>query len=161
MISKLIVWGEDRQKAIDRLYEALNDYKVIGLPTNIKFMKRVLLNDTFKKGVFDTSFIQNNEKELLGDKELSKTELQKQHATIAITNLWFENEKLRLKRKSNVDPWKTYDNFRINHPGRREVKLKSANDKSHRYLVEYSNENTFSVYEELSHDKLEPVILNA
>ena len=75
MISKLIVWGEDRQKAIDRLYEALDDYKVIGLPTNIKFMKRVLLNETFKKGVFDTSFIQNNEKELLGVEELSKKEL--------------------------------------------------------------------------------------
>jgi acetyl/propionyl-CoA carboxylase alpha subunit len=57
MISKLIVWGETRQEAIDRLYTSLSDYKVIGLPTNIKFMKRVLLNETFKKGVFDTSFI--------------------------------------------------------------------------------------------------------
>ena len=66
MISKLVVWDENRQKAIDRLYQALEDYKVVGLPTNIKFMKRVLLNDTFKSGVFDTSFIQNNEKELLG-----------------------------------------------------------------------------------------------
>jgi len=57
MISKLIVWGETRQEAIDRLYQSLEDYKVIGLPTNIKFMKRVLLNSTFKTGVFDTSFI--------------------------------------------------------------------------------------------------------
>lgn len=57
MISKLIVWGETREEAIDRLYQSLSDYKVIGLPTNIKFMKRVLKNETFKKGVFDTSFI--------------------------------------------------------------------------------------------------------
>lgn len=57
MISKLIVWGEDRNQAIDRLYQALDDYKVVGLPNNIKFLKRVLLNDTFKTGVFDTSFI--------------------------------------------------------------------------------------------------------
>lgn len=47
MISKLIVWGENRNEAIERLYQALDDYKVIGLPTNIKFMKRVLLNSTF------------------------------------------------------------------------------------------------------------------
>jgi 3-methylcrotonyl-CoA carboxylase alpha subunit len=57
MISKLIVWGEDRTQAIDRLYQALDDYKVIGLPNNIKFLKRVLLNKTFQTGVFDTSFI--------------------------------------------------------------------------------------------------------
>jgi acetyl/propionyl-CoA carboxylase alpha subunit len=57
MISKLIVWGKDRSEAIERLYTALDDYKVVGLPTNIKFMKRVLLNDTFKTGLFDTSFI--------------------------------------------------------------------------------------------------------
>jgi 3-methylcrotonyl-CoA carboxylase alpha subunit len=58
MISKLIVWGKDRDEACERLYSALDEYKVIGLPTNIKFMKRVLLNKTFKTGVFDTSFIQ-------------------------------------------------------------------------------------------------------
>ena len=58
MISKLIVWGKDRPEAIERLHQALDDYKVVGLPTNIKLMKRVLLNETFKTGVFDTSFIQ-------------------------------------------------------------------------------------------------------
>ena len=58
MISKLIVWGADRSEAIERLHTALDDYKVVGLPTNIKFMKRVLLNKTFKTGLFDTSFIQ-------------------------------------------------------------------------------------------------------
>lgn len=72
MISKLIVWGETRQEAIDRLYQSLEDYKVIGLPTNIKFMKRVLLNSTFKTGVFDTSFIAQNEQELLGNRQLSE-----------------------------------------------------------------------------------------
>ena len=72
MISKLIVWGKDRDEACERLYTALDDYKVIGLPTNIKFMKRVLLNKTFKTGLFDTSFIQQNELELLGDKPLTQ-----------------------------------------------------------------------------------------
>lgn len=40
-------------------------------------MKRVLLNETFKKGVFDTSFIAQNEKELLGDKEFSEQDKNK------------------------------------------------------------------------------------
>ena len=57
MISKLIVWGETRNEAIERMYQALDDYKVVGIPTNIKFMKRCLLNATFQTGLFDTSFI--------------------------------------------------------------------------------------------------------
>jgi acetyl/propionyl-CoA carboxylase alpha subunit len=66
MISKLIVAAPDRNQAIKALYNALNDYKVIGLKTNIKFLKRVLLNDDFNKWDFDTSFIAQNEKDLLG-----------------------------------------------------------------------------------------------
>lgn len=45
MISKLIVTGDDRPSAIQNLYNALENYKVVGLPTNIKFLKRVLLNE--------------------------------------------------------------------------------------------------------------------
>lgn len=71
MISKLIVWGETRAEAIERLYQALDDYKVIGLPTNIKFMKRILLNSTFQTGLFDTSFIAQNARELLGEEVLT------------------------------------------------------------------------------------------
>ena len=59
------VASEDRDSAIQELYNALDDYKVIGLPTNIKFLKRVLLNKQFKSWDFDTSFIAQNEAELL------------------------------------------------------------------------------------------------
>jgi pyruvate carboxylase len=38
----------------------------VGLPTNIKFLKRVLLNREFETGEFDTSFIAKHEEELLG-----------------------------------------------------------------------------------------------
>lgn len=77
MISKLIVWGENRTEAIERMYQALDDYKVVGIPTNIKFMKRCLLNSTFKTGLFDTSFIAQHEKELLGNPELNQKQRDK------------------------------------------------------------------------------------
>ena len=57
MISKLIVAAPDRNQAMNALYSALNDYKVVGLPTNIKFLKRVMLNKDFQEWNFDTSFI--------------------------------------------------------------------------------------------------------
>ena len=42
MISKLIVKESTRQKAIESLDLALEKYQVIGLPTNIKFLRRTL-----------------------------------------------------------------------------------------------------------------------
>ncbi len=146
MISKLIVWGKDRAEACERLYQALDEYKVVGLPTNIKFMKRVLLNETFKTGVFDTSFIQQNEKELLGDKPLTKEAENQRLASIALANIWFENEKNRFRRPSPIDPWQTFDNFRINHKARREIQLQEGENKVHKLKVEYLSENKFNVY---------------
>lgn len=42
MISKLIVHADTREKAIAATHEALNNYDILGLKTNIKFLKRVL-----------------------------------------------------------------------------------------------------------------------
>lgn len=48
MISKLIVHESTRSKAIEALDMALENYHVIGLPTNIKFLRRTLAVDEFQ-----------------------------------------------------------------------------------------------------------------
>jgi len=62
----------------------------------------------------------------LGQRPVSKEEEMRQKAVVALVNVWFENNKLRLKRKSKVDPWEQYDNFRINSAALREIKLTSG-----------------------------------
>ncbi len=57
MISKLSVWGRDRATAIARLDRALAEYKVVGLTTNISFLRRALVTEEFKSGDFDTGFV--------------------------------------------------------------------------------------------------------
>ena len=42
MIAKLIVWGEDRATAIQRLQQALGEYRIAGLTTNINFLSRLV-----------------------------------------------------------------------------------------------------------------------
>ena len=39
---------------------ALDDYKVVGLRNNLKFLKRVFANPIFQGGEYDTSFIEKN-----------------------------------------------------------------------------------------------------
>jgi len=40
---------------------ALNNYRILGLPTNISFLRRVIDNDVFAHGEYDTNFIKENE----------------------------------------------------------------------------------------------------
>ena len=65
MISKLIVHSATRDKAIQALDQALYDYKVVGVPTNIKFLRRTLAQPTFISGDFTTAFIEKHQEELL------------------------------------------------------------------------------------------------
>ncbi|MGB9627993.1 MAG: acetyl-CoA carboxylase biotin carboxylase subunit, partial [Thermodesulfobacteriota bacterium] len=57
MISKLIVWGRDRDEAIERMRRGLYEYVIIGIKTNIPFHKAVMENPTFRKGELGTHFI--------------------------------------------------------------------------------------------------------
>ena len=59
MISKLSVWGADRATAIARLDRALAEYKVVGITTNIRFLRRAIVTDEFRSGDFDTGFVGN------------------------------------------------------------------------------------------------------
>lgn len=61
MIAKLIVYRENREKAIQTAMTALRKIKIQGLKTTIPFCKAVLTNKAFKQGKINTSFI---EKEL-------------------------------------------------------------------------------------------------
>ncbi|MGD0693394.1 MAG: acetyl-CoA carboxylase biotin carboxylase subunit [Terriglobia bacterium] len=57
LLSKLIVWGENRSGAIARMRRALDEYQVFGIQTNVPFFRRVLDHPEFVAGQVDTGFI--------------------------------------------------------------------------------------------------------
>ena len=57
LISKLIVWGENRGEAIDRMKRALSEYHISGVITTIPFHRKVMHNEKFIKGEISTHFI--------------------------------------------------------------------------------------------------------
>ncbi|NVB81989.1 MAG: acetyl-CoA carboxylase biotin carboxylase subunit [Kofleriaceae bacterium] len=64
MISKLVVWGEDRAQAIARMRRALDEYAVRGIETNLAFHRRCFRHAAFVAGDYDTGFIGRNAAEL-------------------------------------------------------------------------------------------------
>jgi len=57
MIAKLIVWAEDRPRAIQRTKRALWEFQIGGVKHNIPFHQVVMDHPQWVKGVYDTSFI--------------------------------------------------------------------------------------------------------
>jgi 3-methylcrotonyl-CoA carboxylase alpha subunit len=58
MIAKLIVWGTDRQQALARLDAALAQTHIVGLHTNVAFLRRVVASDSFANADLDTALIE-------------------------------------------------------------------------------------------------------
>jgi acetyl/propionyl-CoA carboxylase alpha subunit len=58
LISKLIVSGETRGEAILRMRRALEEYKIIGVRTNIPFHQHLMDSHRFMGGQYDTRFVE-------------------------------------------------------------------------------------------------------
>jgi pyruvate carboxylase subunit A len=57
MMAKLIIWAEDRPRAIERTKRALWEFQIGGVRHNIPFHQVVMDNPQWIKGKYDTSFI--------------------------------------------------------------------------------------------------------
>jgi acetyl-CoA carboxylase biotin carboxylase subunit len=58
MIAKLVVWGNNRDEAIDRLCRAIDEYKIKGIKNTLSFGKWAVRQPAFSEGNFDTKFIE-------------------------------------------------------------------------------------------------------
>ncbi len=58
LISKLICWGENRAEAVLRMRRALEEYRVVGVKTNIPFHQSIMDSHRFMAGQYDTRFVE-------------------------------------------------------------------------------------------------------
>ena len=158
MISKCIVHESSRQKAIQALDMALENYHVIGLPTNIKFLRRTLAIDMFQEGDFDTSFIEKNEATLL---RAARKNSHFRRGTVAIVKVFLETLRMRTQRRHHLSPWQQRDMFRMNHKSLRPVELIDDEGKEETIMVEYIKENCFNAYYRDENGFLVSILLNA
>lgn len=61
LLAKLTVYAENREDAISKMVWALSNYVVMGVTTNVSFLKRVLTHDAFRRGDITTHFIDEHE----------------------------------------------------------------------------------------------------
>lgn len=57
LIAQVIAHGADRNDAADKLLAALTSAEITGVPTNIPLLKRVLKDETFRRGQYNTQYL--------------------------------------------------------------------------------------------------------
>lgn len=110
ILSKLIVWAEDRESAIRRMVSALRDYVIIGIKTTIPFLISVMENPEFIKGNTFTNFVEKYFKDWKDEKEGFEREVIVSSAIILFNNLTVKKPAERKKYFYNpwleIGPWR-------------------------------------------------------
>ncbi|MDP3825796.1 MAG: biotin/lipoyl-containing protein, partial [Polaromonas sp.] len=70
MIAKLIVHGDNREQALARLDEALAQLHIVGLSTNVQFLRHVVQSRSFAQADLDTALIPREEAVLFNQEKL-------------------------------------------------------------------------------------------
>src|SRR5438445_3904140 len=60
MIAKLIVWAPDRRQALVSMANALAQYQIVGLASNINFLQRLIASQPFSTADLDTGLIERH-----------------------------------------------------------------------------------------------------
>lgn len=76
MISKLIAWGENREQALQTALEALDEYAIHGIKTNMGYLRQILKHPAFVSNQISTNFCDRHTAELtaLAEKESKKND---------------------------------------------------------------------------------------
>ena len=112
MIAKLIVWGETRIQALTKMRQALCQFQVAGLKTNIDFLLRLFHHPEFSQAQLDTGLIERHHASLLSP--VTFTSAQSFALIAAATVVRLQQEQQAIYQLSNVpSPWMQTDGWRI------------------------------------------------
>ena len=120
MIAKLIVWGDTRAQALARLDAALRDTHIVGLHTNVAFLRRTVNSRSFAEADLDTALIERERDALFGQPPLP---LEVAAAGVVAHALADENT------RPDADPWSRRDGFRLHGGARRHFHLLRGDDE--------------------------------
>jgi 3-methylcrotonyl-CoA carboxylase alpha subunit len=135
MIAKLIVWAADRQGAINKLKQALQQTHITGLTTNVRYLEQLISLPSFAdagietdlehsnleiKG-FDTGFIEKNSNAIAEASILSEHN-QRLHQILCAYYLYQQRQRIntgtnsdnRIQSNDQHSPWKSTLGWRLN-----------------------------------------------
>jgi 3-methylcrotonyl-CoA carboxylase alpha subunit len=125
MIAKLIVWDENRDRALARLARALSEYRIRGVVTNIPFLYNLATCAPFKQVDLDTGFIEKHKKAIFHEQDVQDESL----IPLACLYLMLYHEQCVREAHMRDDlnsPWNAVNGWRLNASPAQEVSIISG-----------------------------------
>jgi len=117
MLAKLIVWGEDRERALARMQAALAQFHLVGVANNVDFLGRLVASPAFATADLDTGLIEREHDTLFGQAHVVP---RAAWLIAAIATLLADDP------GSHPSPWEVRDGWRLGSRARRELIFRSA-----------------------------------
>ena len=114
MIAKLIVWGENRRQALDRMRQALAQYRIVGVSNNVNFLARLVAVPSFANAQLDTGLIEREQALLFPPAADVPTEVWQLAALVELLRERCLAEKKATQSVDPDSPWRTLDGWRLN-----------------------------------------------
>jgi 3-methylcrotonyl-CoA carboxylase alpha subunit len=118
MIAKLIVWGADRAQALARMAQALSEFQIVGLATNIAFLKRLVEGSAFSSADLDTGLIDRHGEALFPQPKAAPVAAL---ALAALALVGQEREQSAGASNRPADPWGQARGWRLNGDYQRQL----------------------------------------
>jgi 3-methylcrotonyl-CoA carboxylase alpha subunit len=114
MIAKLIVWDENRDKALARLTKALKEYRISGMTTNLEFLYNLANSRPFKAAKLDTGFIETHHAAIFHDSEQDINADLPLAALFLVLEQQRESELRAATSDDSSSPWNASNAWRLN-----------------------------------------------
>ncbi|MYM69539.1 acetyl-CoA carboxylase biotin carboxylase subunit [Pseudoduganella sp. FT55W] len=134
MIAKLIVWGADRKQALARMAQALAQYQIVGLATNIAFLKRLVEGQAFSLADLDTGLIERNHDSLFPAAQPAPA------GPLALAAVAL----LASEQKPAADPWAQANGWRMNQSYARKLSFADEHAAYDTYVTYRTEDWLFS-----------------
>lgn len=114
LLAKLIVWDSNRSNALRRLRQALTDYQVVGVTTNVNFLSALAAHPAFAREEINTYFIEQHRAELFPDQQPVSDRIL---ALATLGRLLRLAQEASARTKNSADPyspWHATQGWRLN-----------------------------------------------
>ncbi len=118
MIAKLIVWDEDRPRALARLRDALAQCDLVGPKSNIGFLERLARHPAIVEGRIDTGYLDRRLDEFLAPAQ-DDPALPLAAACATLLAQEADARKAAAASSDPTSPWAIADGWRLGHAGLR------------------------------------------
>ncbi|MFT7433258.1 MAG: 3-methylcrotonyl-CoA carboxylase alpha subunit [Alphaproteobacteria bacterium] len=140
MLAKIIVWGEDRDEALDIMYNTLSAVQIAGVKTNNKLLKSIVCNETFMSAKFSTSFMEVEKDNLALTKEKVPSEVLALAVNFILEGRFEAEEHAYHNHHDATSPWNDVDGWRMNSYHREKITLKDG-DQNYEIFITYKQDD--------------------